>query len=78
MGFIREKRDIDLLITDQVMPGMTGSELAEAVRRNRPDFPIIIMRNCRRDRRRPFRGSRADAWGLGRAKTGKGVSLSRV
>ena len=42
LTIIREKRDIDLLITDQAMPGMTGSELAEAVLRDRPDFPIII------------------------------------
>lgn len=39
---IRERGDIDLLITDQAMPGMTGSELAEAVRRDWPDLPIII------------------------------------
>jgi PAS domain S-box-containing protein len=42
LTLIREKGDIDLLITDQAMPGMTGSELAEAVRRDRPDLPIII------------------------------------
>ena len=42
LSLIREKGDIDLLITDQAMPGMTGSELAEAVRRDWPDLPIII------------------------------------
>ena len=33
---------LDLLITDQAMPGMTGTELAHAVRRLRPDLPIIL------------------------------------
>jgi len=42
LTLIGEKGDIDLLITDQAMPGMTGSELAEAVRRDWPDLPIII------------------------------------
>ncbi|MET4745146.1 PAS domain S-box-containing protein [Bradyrhizobium japonicum] len=42
LGLIHEKGDIDLLITDQAMPGMTGSELAEAVRSDWPDLPIII------------------------------------
>ncbi|MCP1768300.1 hybrid sensor histidine kinase/response regulator [Bradyrhizobium japonicum] len=41
LGLIK-KGDIDLLITDQAMPGMTGSELAEAVRSDWPDLPIII------------------------------------
>jgi signal transduction histidine kinase/CheY-like chemotaxis protein len=42
LTLIREMGDIDLLITDQAMPGMTGSELAEAVRSDWPDLPIII------------------------------------
>jgi CheY-like chemotaxis protein len=42
LTLIGEKDDIDLLITDQAMPGMSGSELAEAVRRDWPDLPIII------------------------------------
>jgi PAS domain S-box-containing protein len=42
LTLIKETGDIDLLITDHAMPGMTGSELAEAVRRDRPDLPIII------------------------------------
>ena len=33
---------IDMLITDQVMPGMTGSELIAAVQADRPDLPIIL------------------------------------
>lgn len=34
--------DIDLVITDQAMPKMTGIELARELRRRRPDLPIIL------------------------------------
>ncbi len=34
---------IDLLITDIVMPGMTGRDLAEALRAVRPDLPVVFM-----------------------------------
>jgi signal transduction histidine kinase/ActR/RegA family two-component response regulator len=33
----------DLVLTDQVMPGMTGTELATAVHAVRPDLPIVLM-----------------------------------
>jgi len=33
---------VDLVVTDHAMPGMSGSELAEAIRRERPDLPIIL------------------------------------
>lgn len=33
---------VDLVVTDHAMPGMTGSELAEAIRRDRPDVPVIL------------------------------------
>lgn len=33
---------IDMLITDQAMPGMTGSELIAAVKAHRPHLPIIL------------------------------------
>ena len=32
----------DLLITDHAMPGMTGMELADEVRRARPHLPILL------------------------------------
>jgi CheY-like chemotaxis protein len=32
----------DLLVTDFSMPGMTGAELAEALRRLQPDLPIVV------------------------------------
>jgi signal transduction histidine kinase/ActR/RegA family two-component response regulator len=40
--FTKEPMAVDLLITDQVMPNMTGTELAAAVRELRPDLPVII------------------------------------
>ncbi|WP_341212211.1 PAS domain S-box protein [uncultured Limimaricola sp.] len=34
--------DIDLVLTDQAMPGMTGAQLAEILRHRRPDLPILL------------------------------------
>lgn len=42
LEILRHEAAIDLVITDQAMPEMTGIELAQAVRRERPDMPIII------------------------------------
>lgn len=33
----------DLLLTDEIMPGMTGTELAAALHELRPELPIILM-----------------------------------
>ncbi len=33
---------IDLMMTDQAMPGMTGIQLAEIVRSKRPDLPVLL------------------------------------
>ncbi len=40
--FGRAPRDFDLVITDQVMPKMTGTRLALEILRLRPDTPIIL------------------------------------
>ena len=43
LQYIKEKgSDIDILITDQTMPGMTGIELAKEVLTIRNDLPIIL------------------------------------
>jgi len=39
---LRGRPDIDLIVSDEIMPGMTGSQFAEVVRRTRPDLPVII------------------------------------
>jgi|GEM_PF-1226001 len=40
--FQKAPRQFDLVITDQTMPQMTGEGLARALRRLRPDLPIIL------------------------------------
>lgn len=42
LGLLRENVDFDLVITDQVMPGMSGPELAEQIARITPGLPIIL------------------------------------
>ena len=39
----RETKRIDVLLTDVIMPGMTGSELAATLSRERPGLPIVYM-----------------------------------
>ena len=39
---LRAERQIDLVITDHAMPGMTGTELAIHIRRDWPELPIVI------------------------------------
>jgi signal transduction histidine kinase/CheY-like chemotaxis protein len=37
------EQEVDLLLTDQTMPGLTGDDLAEAVHRERPGLPVVIV-----------------------------------
>jgi CheY-like chemotaxis protein len=39
---IRRAGGVDLVITDQVMPQMTGPQLSEVIRADWPDLPIIL------------------------------------
>ena len=41
-AFARDPDRFDLVLTDQVMPGMTGTELAVAVHRLRPGLPLVL------------------------------------
>ncbi len=40
--FLNAPNEIDLVLTDQTMPDMTGVELARSVRKERHDMPIMI------------------------------------
>jgi signal transduction histidine kinase len=42
LDLLRLEPGIDLVITDHVMPGMTGLELAKTVREKWPELPIIL------------------------------------
>jgi PAS domain S-box-containing protein len=42
LDIIRSGQPIDLMVTDHVMPGMTGIELAAASRQMRPSLPILL------------------------------------
>jgi CheY-like chemotaxis protein len=33
----------DVVVTDEVMPGLTGAGLANVLRRHRPDLPIVLV-----------------------------------
>jgi len=41
--------EVRLVLTDVLMPGMSGGELAASVRRNFPDLPIILMSGFHED-----------------------------
>jgi CheY-like chemotaxis protein len=37
----------DVIVTDDLMPGLTGTELASLVRRRRPGMPIVLVSGYR-------------------------------
>jgi CheY-like chemotaxis protein len=42
LRILRRAGEVDVIITDQLMPGMTGTQLMAEVRKTRPDLPIIL------------------------------------
>ncbi|MBS3649203.1 PAS domain S-box protein [Pseudaminobacter sp. 19-2017] len=42
LDMIKGDEAIDLVITDQAMPGITGLELAEAIRTTHPGMPVVL------------------------------------
>ena len=35
--------DFDLIVTDQIMPGLTGVEIAQSILKLRPELPILLI-----------------------------------
>jgi CheY-like chemotaxis protein len=42
LDLLMEGRRVDLVITDQAMPGMTGLQLASAIRQAWPGLPVVL------------------------------------
>ena len=42
LDILRSEQPLDLMVTDHVMPGMTGLELAAASREVRPSLPVLL------------------------------------
>ncbi len=43
LEMIAAGQHVDLLVTDHLMPGMTGVDLARAVRQHRPGVPVLLV-----------------------------------
>lgn len=42
LEILEKEKHVDLLIVDQAMPQMTGTQLIDAIRADRPDLPILL------------------------------------
>jgi CheY-like chemotaxis protein len=42
LGLLRAGAEVDLVMTDQAMPGMTGLQLAAEIRASWPDLPVML------------------------------------
>jgi CheY-like chemotaxis protein len=38
-----DKEEVDMLILDVLMPGMSGDAVADLLRRSRPDVPVLLI-----------------------------------
>jgi CheY-like chemotaxis protein/two-component sensor histidine kinase len=43
LSVIRSGDPLDLVVTDHLMPGMSGTELAREIRERRPDLPVLVI-----------------------------------
>jgi len=43
LGRLDEDLALDVLVTDHLMPGLTGADLARRVQSSRPDLPILVV-----------------------------------
>lgn len=39
---LRREHSVDLIITDQIMPEMTGLQLADAIKAEWPELPVVL------------------------------------
>jgi PAS domain S-box-containing protein len=46
---LSRRNDVDAVVTDVVMPSMSGPDLVEAIRLHRPDFPALFTSGYTRD-----------------------------
>ena len=42
LEYLGRAQSVDVVITDQAMPGMTGMQLAATIKQQRPDLPVIL------------------------------------
>jgi PAS domain S-box-containing protein len=42
-AFVATPERFDVVVTDETMPGLTGTELARTIRSHRPDLPIVLV-----------------------------------
>jgi CheY-like chemotaxis protein len=42
LRLLSETPDVDLVVTDHAMPGMTGVQLAERIEAERPGLPLLL------------------------------------
>jgi CheY-like chemotaxis protein len=59
-AFNAEPSRFDLVLTDEIMPGLRGTELAAAMHQVRPDLPLVLMSGYDR----PLRPDRLQAAGI--------------
>lgn len=43
LRFLRDDRPFDILVTDHLMPGLTGTQLARLVQTSRPAVPVLLV-----------------------------------
>ena len=44
LEYFKAHRDyFDLIVTDQIMPGITGVEIAQSILELRPDLPVLLI-----------------------------------
>ena len=43
LDLIRSRNDVDLVVSDMAMPGLSGRELASTLRDERPELPVLLV-----------------------------------